>query len=365
VTPLEEQTTARFFANLQHVLVEGEFVSTYKYALLIALCRWALEHPLHEEAKPIDARELATHFTQLYWPQALPFRAPPDLAQVAEGELTYSSSEGSAGRILQQDRGGQDSRVLKLIRAAQGTHGHNFHYLPEKVRTELYKAVRSSISNMPLWKLQNVGRGQQLEFLYEQMERGSKIRFKPGVIRILARFSSLIEEIVRAAWIRFILRHNQDLVGVPASQLEAFLFPTTRGSLEPWRELLRDLQSNNCFYCGKRMGSSEVDHFLPWSRYPRDLGHNFVLAHPTCNANKSDHLASVPHLERWCLRNDELGASMSERFEAERLPHDLPTVRRVAHTLYEVTDGIGAPVWQEGKNLIDLDPAWRQLLASA
>jgi hypothetical protein len=127
VTPLEEQTTARFFANLQHVLVEGEFVSTYKYALLIALCRWALEHPLHEEAKPIDARELATHFTQLYWPQALPFRAPPDLAQVAEGELTYSSSEGSAGRILQQDRGGTG---LPSAQADPGSSGNSRTQLP-------------------------------------------------------------------------------------------------------------------------------------------------------------------------------------------------------------------------------------------
>ena len=34
-----------------------------------------------------------------------------------------------------------------------------------------------------------------------------------------------------------------------------------------------------------------VDHFISWSRYTTDLGHNFVLAHPGCNSQKSDYLA--------------------------------------------------------------------------
>jgi hypothetical protein len=42
-----------------------------------------------------------------------------------------------------------------------------------------------------------------------------------------------------------------------------------------------------------------VDHFVPFSLYPRDLIHNFVLAHPACNRSKSDTLAALPHLERW------------------------------------------------------------------
>ena len=37
-----------------------------------------------------------------------------------------------------------------------------------------------------------------------------------------------------------------------------------------------------------------VDHFIPWRRYPLDLGHNFVLAHSACNSSKGDRLAAVP-----------------------------------------------------------------------
>ncbi len=49
--------------------------------------------------------------------------------------------------------------------------------------------------------------------------------------------------------------------------------------------------------------ATNVDHFVPWARYPVDLGHNFVLAHSTCNSSKSDHVASAEYLEKWVDRN--------------------------------------------------------------
>jgi len=36
----------------------------------------------------------------------------------------------------------------------------------------------------------------------------------------------------------------------------------------------------------RRVDSGEIDHFAPWSRYPRDLAHNLVLAHKVCNRQK-------------------------------------------------------------------------------
>jgi hypothetical protein len=43
----------------------------------------------------------------------------------------------------------------------------------------------------------------------------------------------------------------------------------------------------------------DVDHFIPHTLYPRDLAHNFVLAHPSCNRSKSDTLAAKQHLRNW------------------------------------------------------------------
>ena len=39
-----------------------------------------------------------------------------------------------------------------------------------------------------------------------------------------------------------------------------------------------------------------VDHFIPWSRYPRDLAQNFVLAHGACNLDKGDMLSAPAQL---------------------------------------------------------------------
>jgi hypothetical protein len=41
---------------------------------------------------------------------------------------------------------------------------------------------------------------------------------------------------------------------------------------------------------------------VPFSLYPRDLAHNFVLAHAKCNRSKSDSLAGRAHLQRWLER---------------------------------------------------------------
>ena len=45
-----------------------------------------------------------------------------------------------------------------------------------------------------------------------------------------------------------------------------------------------------------------VDHFIPWSRYPRDLAQNFVLAHSACNLDKGDMLSAPAHLAHWVAR---------------------------------------------------------------
>ena len=42
----------------------------------------------------------------------------------------------------------------------------------------------------------------------------------------------------------------------------------------------------------------------PWSRYPIDLGHNFVLAHAGCNGAKAYHTRrQAMRLGRWVERN--------------------------------------------------------------
>lgn len=361
MTPSDTQ--ARFFTNLQQLLVEGTFVSTYKYALLISLARWAVENANYDERVPLDVGQLTTHYLSLYWPHVQPFGVARTGLEVAEASARYRGGEaGSWAGVLNQDRGGQTPRILKLIRSEQEAGCAHMRDLPHDRRASLSNAARASIRDMPLWKLQVVATGQESPFLYRRGGTSSEIVFEPGVVGCLAEFAVLVEHVVRAAWLRFVLRANHRLLGSPAAQLEDFLFPSSRAALSVWRPALQELQGNECFYCGREMGIAHVDHFLPWSRYPRDLGHNFVLADEACNNAKSDHLASLEHLEKWFQRNDEDGEQLAQRFEAERLPHDWQTLRRVTGSLYGVAEHAGALVWQEKKQFVALGAGWRHLV---
>jgi len=90
---------------------------------------------------------------------------------------------------------------------------------------------------------------------------------------------------------------------LPEADLERFLFGADRMPLNAVRGPLTELQGHSCFYCGKGLGGrADVDHFIPWSRYPDDGLDNLVAAHPACNNNKRDFLASAEHVEHWVAR---------------------------------------------------------------
>jgi hypothetical protein len=349
------EAAASFVRNLQFLLTEGEFVSTYKFALLIALARWALEHADWDEARPLDIEALAPHFAALYWPHVQPFQA------------RRGGDDRDWAGVLIQDRGQttarQVPRVLKLIRNEHDAGSTRFDDLPLLRRTTLMRQVARSIREMPLWRLQRVrNQDEPVRFLYRKGPTQSTIVFEPGIVRCLAGFAPLVEQVVRAAWLRFVLQYNAELLGASA-QVEAFLFPVGREALDVWRPALTELQAGRCFYCEREMrDATAVDHFLPWSRYPRDLGHNFVLAHVECNGAKSDHLAAGAHLRRWCERNAEHGEQLTERFQRDRLPADWPTSWQVARSLYAIADASGAQVWLRERLLAPLDSDWDAIL---
>ncbi len=357
--PSPEQQ-ARFFTNLQLLLTEGKFVSTYKFALLIALVRWAIENPDYDENEPLNVAELAPHFAELYWPQVMPFASgrkqrPLDASASAEREWDGVLVQNQVGPVL---------NVFKAIATEQQEGREDLLSLPVVKRRDLLAKVQASIATEPLWKLHTIA-GREMQFLYRRGDGKRWIRFEPGIVACLVNFALLVEDAVRSAWLRFVLRCNPLVLGA-ACQVEEFLFPAGRNGLVAWRDALLDVSGPRCFYCEREIQSDpDVDHFLPWSRYPRDLGHNFVLAHADCNQRKKNHLASCDHLERWHRRNDDLGPQLVQRFEASRLPHDWLTLRRVASSLYHMAANANASVWQAGNKLVPLSAEWRRILGCA
>jgi hypothetical protein len=107
-----------------------------------------------------------------------------------------------------------------------------------------------------------------------------------------------------------------------------------------------------------------VDHFIPWSRYPADLGHNFVLAHRGCNHAKSDYLAAEHHLAAWAERNREHQAELQARLVEAALPCDPTATVQIATWVYQQTEKANGQVWVMKKVLRRLSPEWKNCFAA-
>lgn len=131
--------------------------------------------------------------------------------------------------------------------------------------------------------------------------------------------------------------------------------------------VLNEIQEGACFNCSGplREQAAHVDHFIPWSRYPVDLGHNFVRAHGGCNRKKSDRLAYSGHLDRWVERNEQHGGLLAERFEQDGVICDLRSSLRIANWAYPQTFDCPGLTWWRDDELVPLTPDWNNGLTRA
>jgi len=338
----------RFLRRIQRLLSEGSFVASYKYALLHALADLAVVKG-GESGAPMELQtyEIAERFIDLYWRQTRPFL-----------------SKDSAGVVLKQNTGRQ-AAILSRITEAQGECGGSLTRL--KLNGPRWKALVGEVDRvvrvMPLWKLQTIG-GEQVDFLYDNANTGTSIVLKPGVAYCLRSFHRIIVDLVEGAWLNYVRRTNSGRAGT-LTDLGSFLFGCERAALAAYRGVLIDVQKDICFYCHKPMRrKGEADHFIPWSKYPQDLGHNFVLAHPSCNNLKSNYLAAEEHLGAWWDRNAFVAGELSQRFDDLELPHDVQASIRVAEWAYGQTEKAGGQVWVRDRILKHLSPDWHRFLVA-
>jgi hypothetical protein len=328
-----------FLTNLQRLFSEGAFVATYKFALLSALADLCVENGRDtDEELEILTSEIAEKFITYYWRQIRPYTAR---SMRQEAILLRHSTGGEAAVV----------RVLRQrIEAGINSLSELKHQKAEW--NQIVSDINGIVKKMPLWKLQTMGHST-VEFLYPNVMRGNSIRLKPGVMYCFRAFHTFITDMIRGAWLRFIRRHNQDRLGDPAD-LDEFLFGSERVSLAPYAPILREVQSSRCFYCGREIKPSghHVDHFIPWATYPNNLGHNFVLADSGCNTAKSDHLAAVEHLERWCYRNGDIGERLGKSFDKVGIIHDQVASQTVAEWAYSRAFAVGAETFK-AKNVFE------------
>lgn len=343
----------QFIANIERILAEGSFVATYKYALLIALVELAIERgdeTNRELVLPIH--DIADKFAELYWCQAAPYEA---------------DGASGPGLVLHQNQGRQASAISRLVNLRNEQQGSRSTLSQARRSADwspLVAQMQSLLKTMPLWRLQRVGH-EDIRFLYEPGPDKGSITLLPGVACHLRERAPLIRRLAETEWLRFVLslKQNQPVLG-RAVGLSEFLFGSSRAALSlKVSKPLRELQSGLCFYCqGKLPSTACVDHFIPWSRYPRDLAHNLVLAHSICNSQKSDLLGGERYLERWVeFVSDHDSAVLQLGTEAGLLV-DRATSVAVAEWSYGHAERVHAEVWLGGKNYGHLSKGWRELL---
>lgn len=333
-----------FLTHCQRLLSEGSFVATYKYAFLMALADISVERGTDDDSPlEVPTRLIGEKYTRYYWRQAVPFNSTTGILKqnigATAGVLTILSEFRSQfdGTVVDAQKDELKWRYI-ISRIAEYARGN------------------------PLERLQNVGR-KPLNFLYDVPSRRTYITLKRGVAFCFRKHYSLITDLVKGAWARYVRRYNAKVLGT-TSDFHEFLFGSERASLSAVKPILYDFQQGNCFYCHRplRVEAAHVDHFIPWSRYPVDLGHNFVLAHAACNSDKSDRLAHVDHLAAWVEQRATLAPDMAREFDQGGIVHDFPTSVRIVNWAYQQTAQCGGLAWIQSDELQALPADWNRSL---
>jgi hypothetical protein len=342
VTTVEPQQQLQFLSNFQRLLTEGQLTATYKYALLLALADICVEEG-EDDGAPfvIHTIKIAEKFIAYYWPHVRPYE----------------------GVVLRQNTGKTPAVISALRQFAQRGVVTLHEIRHDAAWRGLVQTVDHVVRVMPLWRLQIVG-NQPLEFLYENLGHGTSIELYPGVMFCMRRFHELITDFVRGAWLRYVRRFNGQVLGTP-NDLDQFLFGAERAPLARYLRILSTVQEARCLYCRGQVApaTAHIDHFISWSRYPIDLGHNFVLAHAGCNSAKADHLAASEHLGRWVERNRTAAEFLQEQFDQGLIVHNVQRSERIARWAYSQAAATRALAWVRHREFQPIDESCVHLLA--
>lgn len=339
-----------FLRRIQRLLSEGRFTATYKFALLHALADHCVEHG--EEGSggvlTVSLDDLALRFAGLYTRQTMPFAGP-----------------NCTRPLLQNTNRNKPAKVLTVLRESSPTYGSSAEAIDPD--PPVLSEIRRTIVVQPLWKLQTVGKDEQMSFLYENTKEAGirQITLLLGVAYCFREFHGLIIAMVRDNWERWIRRHNEDILG-GAADLHQFLFGSERADLSGYREILLEVQDGKCFFTGSRLTrGSAVDHFIPWSRYPADLGQNMLLTSSSTNSSKSDHLPAEGLLEKWLDFEVARRDVLEEAFRSKGLRQSLRASLAIAEWGYASLARAEGLAWMPRQPFEKLSGRWRDLFDQA
>lgn len=346
-----------FAERLLQVIDEGRRTATYKLALLMALIDacGAQSDRTGRAPTELHTRTIAEHVLRLYLPQVRAFLA--------------SSGRPLHLRQITMKRAEVLTAVLDLHLHAH-TAGVTGLRAISKAFPDRYEAtldrVEYTFARYPLLRLQVLGT-QHRPFLYDVDWResvtlkalhapdGGRVVLRAGAGDQLLRLAPLLRPLIELHWGPMVARLND--IDTEGDQLRAHLFGSTRRTFPPaLRAGLTDLQESACFYCGERVGArSQIDHVIPWARWPNDAIENLVLA-DACNTAKRDHLPGLAHIDHWARRLVTHADHLTALAETARWESDPERSIAIARTAYAHLP-TGTPLWAGPDDFRDDDPA--------
>jgi 5-methylcytosine-specific restriction endonuclease McrA len=352
-----------FAEKVLQLLDEGRYTATYKYAVLLALMDLVLEHTTRAGSPPdvVTTRQLAEKIVEIYWPQTRPF------------------ARGLHAAVLAQNVRGQAEILATIARFREGCGLDAAAPLWEARRADLdgferlVQRVEWKLIEMPLPRLQVIGTAAS-EFIYtiawgvsvraddvRRYQRGSdsafdnRILLKPGVGWNLKQLNGVLRPLIQRQWAAMVAKLNDH----EDARLEEFLFGADRVMTGRVRRAVWEIQRGRRFYCQASAGidRSELDHFIPWARYPDNGLDNLVLVDERCNRDKRAFLAATDHVARWAPR---LLVDSTDAKQLDEAAQSVGWLRQrdrtlsVARAIY-----LGLPadakLWLRGRHFVDAD----------
>lgn len=328
-----------FIAYLQRLLQEGDFAATYKFAFLHAIADICIEKRIPKNSKlQISFDEIVEKLITIYWQHAKPFSADNNVV-LEKG-------------VLKQNTGNQAKIISDIILLLEDGASNITQAKLSRYWKQTYQNTMRTFKEGPLWRLQILSKSEHC-FLFPHVKDRNYIELNPGIADCFQQFHDLVVQFARQGWIDKIskIRQNQAIIG-KAGELSDFLFNSSRNSLKPASSVLQDIQKNLCFYCKKSLNdNSEVDHFIPFSKYNNDLAHNFVLAHKTCNNNKRSYLAAPEHRDSWIEQNLDVHKGLITQELGSYFNCDPTRTLRIAEWAYDVATTNGSKFWLANRDV--------------
>ena len=265
----------RFAERVLELLDEGRYTATYKYAVLMALIDVCIESTERSGIPPdqLTTRQLAEKIVEIYWPHTLQFAG------------------GAVRDVLKQNTRGQ-AEILSAIIKFRTRHASDPSIPRWQARSsapeayeKLVRTVEWKLIEMPLPRLQTTGEAQD-PFIYDigwdlhvdgrlvadyQAGHGrdfdNRVMLRPRVGEYLLQLNGVLRPLIQRRWTMMVAQLNR----LEDSQLEAFVFGVDRVQTSRIRAGVWEIQQRRCFYCDRRIADptqGEVDHFVPWARYP-------------------------------------------------------------------------------------------------